>query len=399
MKRLPALSTALLMGVSTAIAQVPVTDGERVITESVTSETTERTERQDRQSNVKRTGSLCSVWRGGRGPGSSLTRNQQITDLIRRVAREEGVAEHVALAIAYQESRFNPCAKSHVGAYGIMQLMPGTAKDLGVNPYEPEQNVRGGLRYFKTQLKKFGSVELALAAYNAGPGNVRRYGGIPPFKETQGYVANITGKWIPKFGALAGSSGALTSARFAAVSDPAMQVGGQAAATSDSLGNVRAFLEGKGEEAQRAGTLMDSMDANSDARLANLEMWNQAIVTATAFVQLINSINLDRNMATSGGADFTGPGWQPGDGDPDDGDVDGDEPTIVIVGEPDGVCEDIGVGNALDPDCVDDFPSNTETVAAGDALDALIEQALNPDGTAGVTIATPGPIGRPGTIN
>ena len=191
-----------------------------------------------------------------------------------------------------------------------------------------------------------------------------------------------------------------------------MQAGGQAAATSDSLGNVRAFLEGKGEEARRAGTLMDSMDANSDARLANLEMWNQAIITATSFVQLINSINLDRNVATSGGADFTGPGWRPGDlppndpfepgpgnGDPDGDDPDGDDPTIVIVGEPDGVCEDIAVENALDPDCVDDFPSNTETIAAGDALDALIEQALNPDGTAGVTIATPGPIGRPGTIN
>ena len=401
--RIAAFGASLLLGASGALAQVPVTDGARVITESVTSETTERTQEKRQESNVKRTGSLCSVWRGGRGPESSLTRNEQITDLIRRVAREEGVAEHIALAISYQESRFNPCAKSHVGAYGLMQLMPGTAKDLGVNPHDPEQNVRGGLRYFKTQLRKFGSIELALAAYNAGPGNVRKFGGIPPFKETQGYVANITGKWIPKFGGLANSSDTLSSTRFQALSEPTMQSGGQAMATSESLPDVKTFLEGKALEAQQAGTLLDSMDANSDARIANLEMWNQAILTATSFMQLVNSLNMNRNMGVSGGAEFTGSGWQPGDPPPNDpfdpgsGGSGGasDEPTpptIIIVGEPDGVCEDIGIEGAVDPDCVDDLPGETETVAAQDAIDALINEVLNPAEGEGVSVvtATPG---------
>lgn len=91
-----------------------------------------------------------------------------------------------------QESRFNPTAQSHVGAYGLCQLMPGTASDLGVDPYVIEQNLDGGARYIATQLGAFGRVDHALAAYNAGPGNVRKYGGIPPFEETQNYVVRIT---------------------------------------------------------------------------------------------------------------------------------------------------------------------------------------------------------------
>lgn len=107
-------------------------------------------------------------------------------------------------SLVKQESRFNVTARSHVGAYGLTQLMPGTASDLGVDPYDPRQNLDGGARYLATQLNTFGSIELALAAYNAGPGNVKKYGGVPPFKETQDYVRKIPG-YMQEYAALIGN--------------------------------------------------------------------------------------------------------------------------------------------------------------------------------------------------
>ncbi|MEM9430216.1 MAG: lytic transglycosylase domain-containing protein, partial [Pseudomonadota bacterium] len=94
-------------------------------------------------------------------------------------------------ALVRQESAFDPQAESSVGAYGLTQLMPGTASDMGVDRYVPMENLRGGARYLTLQLEAFGTVELALAAYNAGPGRVQQYGGIPPFTETQTYVVRI----------------------------------------------------------------------------------------------------------------------------------------------------------------------------------------------------------------
>jgi soluble lytic murein transglycosylase-like protein len=93
-----------------------------------------------------------------------------------------------------QESGWNPTARSHKGAIGLAQLMPGTARQLGVDPHDPEQNLRGGARYLAAQYRRFGSWRLALAAYNAGPGAVEKHGGVPPFRETQGYVVAILGR-------------------------------------------------------------------------------------------------------------------------------------------------------------------------------------------------------------
>lgn len=91
------------------------------------------------------------------------------------------------------ESAFNPSARSHVGAIGLGQLMPETAKALGVNPHDPRQNLHGSARYLLTQMERFKSLELALAAYNAGPEAVEQYGGIPPYRETQGHVVKVLG--------------------------------------------------------------------------------------------------------------------------------------------------------------------------------------------------------------
>lgn len=114
-------------------------------------------------------------------------------DMIKQAAEKFDLPERLISSIIQHESNFNSNAVSHAGAEGLMQLMPGTAKFLGVkNSFDPEQNITGGARYLRQMLNQFdGSIEHALAAYNAGPGNVRKHGGIPPFKETQNYVQNV----------------------------------------------------------------------------------------------------------------------------------------------------------------------------------------------------------------
>ena len=111
----------------------------------------------------------------------------------REEARRNGVPEDLFLALVRQESRWNPTARSHKGALGLAQLMPATARRLGVDPLDPRQNLAGGARYLRTQFDRFGDWRLALAAYNAGPEAVTKYGGVPPYRETQGYVVAILG--------------------------------------------------------------------------------------------------------------------------------------------------------------------------------------------------------------
>ncbi|MEM6620278.1 MAG: lytic transglycosylase domain-containing protein [Pseudomonadota bacterium] len=109
-------------------------------------------------------------------------------------ARKFGVPVDLFNRLVQQESNWNPKAVSHKGAIGLAQLMPFTARKLGVNPHDPRQNLEGGARYLRQQYNKFRSWRLALAAYNAGPGAVEKHGGIPPYKETRNYVKKIMGR-------------------------------------------------------------------------------------------------------------------------------------------------------------------------------------------------------------
>jgi soluble lytic murein transglycosylase-like protein len=119
-----------------------------------------------------------------------------IASIVEREAKRFNLDPLLIEEVIRQESNFQPTATSPVGAQGLMQLMPGTAAMLGVrNSNDPSENIAGGARYLAEQLSTFGRLDLALAAYNAGPGAVSSYGGIPPYAETQNYVARIVNSY------------------------------------------------------------------------------------------------------------------------------------------------------------------------------------------------------------
>lgn len=363
-----------------AHAAVPVSDVPRIGAETSTRSSTSDILSTGRQTNTSRHAISCSMHRSGRGPQGAAANNPEITSAIRRIAREEGVNENLALAVAYQESRFNPCARSHAGANGIFQLLPGTAKDLGVNSHDPEQNIRGGVRYLKQQLRRYnGDVSLALAAYNAGPGNVNKYGGVPPFKETQGYVSSIRNQWLPAFnGGAAGPEIATGTGGWGRHSQQArnttFHTGGGVGAASDDTKLVTEFYGGKSGQVGQATTVLDAWDQNSDVRNANAALVNRLIASANDFVGLLTLANTGVLLEASGAADimrYEARAWRP---------VRPQGVPIIVVGRDgrltigsevrDGVCSTVAVspGVPADPDCITDQPADAGRRAVGAAL-------------------------------
>ena len=154
-----------------------------------------------RLQNDKKTIPAASVSKTSATNSISLGENPsrvQLLNMISKISKKYGVDEKLVQAVIKQESGFNPKAVSHCGAQGLMQLMPATAKGLGVkDTLNPVQNVDGGVRHLKGLLARYnGNLILALAAYNAGGGNVDKYGGVPPFKETQNYVRSILANYL-----------------------------------------------------------------------------------------------------------------------------------------------------------------------------------------------------------
>jgi soluble lytic murein transglycosylase-like protein len=136
----------------------------------------------------------AAVDTGPPGPWASRlpAAGQRWAGAIERAAGAAGIDPRLLAAVVQTESAFRPDARSHAGAIGLGQLMPATARSLGVDPHDPQQNLDGAARYLRAQLDRFGSTELALAAYNAGPGRVAQAGGIPRITETQQYVRKVT---------------------------------------------------------------------------------------------------------------------------------------------------------------------------------------------------------------
>jgi soluble lytic murein transglycosylase-like protein len=156
------------------------------------SELTKQKSMYETQLNSKKGLASPPQMKASRGQAETKSSKSEILGYISESCERYGQEVNFVKGIARQESGFNQKSLSHAGAIGVMQLMPATAKSLGVNPYIAKENIDGGVKHLSYLMKSYnGYKELALAAYNAGSGAVKKYGGIPPYKETQNYVKSI----------------------------------------------------------------------------------------------------------------------------------------------------------------------------------------------------------------
>lgn len=286
--------TALLVSICLVNQPMSLIAAERVIDNANLRENKKQEQSQkktleveEQQSNIHRS-ITCSVARGSRSnsPTTAANENPEVVALARKVAKEEGIREDLFLGLVYQESRFNACARSPVGAFGLTQLMPDTARELGVNQYNVEQNLRGGARYLATQLKRYnGNENLALAAYNAGAGNVNKYHGIPPFKETNTYVYNITQKWKPAFAGIENT----TLPAYSNLENTTLNAMAINRATNDNLADAAGWY--KNFQQVQSNTVLDAWDYNSRVRNGNAELVNRVIELGGTLGDLLNARN------------------------------------------------------------------------------------------------------------
>lgn len=278
-----AIAVALVtiwIGLTSAQAQVPISDKPRQSQDVRTRADTDQTKASAKRWLQYDENVTCGVFRDpARTPVDAMQRTE-IVNLIRREAKAAGVREEFALSVAMQESRFSQNVRSCAGAIGVMQLMPGTARQLGVDPYDLQDNIKGGVRYLRDQLVRFdGNETLAAAAYNAGPHRASLQAGrVPNIPETQTYVREIFGRWEPQFRVLVGSELGPTLA------GANQNLVASARSASGSIGGTQALTASRNtaiaRESSYAGgqdRVQDAWEDNAQARVITAQGFNRAI--------------------------------------------------------------------------------------------------------------------------
>lgn len=179
-------STSFMNSTQTGQKKTSITPFEQVLDQTKESHTSRGIEPDESQVEI-------TTAKTGKTTGTLTSGSEKLDAIFRKASEKYGVPYNFLVAVAKAESDFNPKATSRSGAMGMMQLMPATAKELGVkDAYDPEQNIMGGAKYLAAHLKRFNNnTDLAAAAYNAGGAAVQKYGGVPPYSETQNYVKTI----------------------------------------------------------------------------------------------------------------------------------------------------------------------------------------------------------------